>query len=363
MKLKVTQENLAGALNTVARVANTRSTLPILSNILLKTNNHRLSVAATNLDVAITKQLGAKISTDGSITIPARLMQDFVTSLPSSVVELEQKDNKLEVTTEKYHSTINGVSAEDFPVMPAISKGQKWTLPAKQLKQALQQVIGAASADEARPVLTGIYLHNPAGQLTLAATDSYRLAEKNLGASKEKVSLLIPATAMQELLRIIGDNSEEVTITSDDQQALFKVDDTELVARLIEGQYPDYKKLIPQKFAVTATLKRSDFLNITKVSSLFARESGGSVTIDVDEKAGQVSITSIASQLGENTAEADAQVTGSGQITLNSRFLLDGLGAFSSEEVTIGFNGKLEPCVLKDSAKKDYLHVIMPLKS
>ena len=360
MKLQVTQENLTAALNTVARVANTRSTLPILSNILLKTSNNRLSVAATNLDVAISQRVGAKVVNEGAITVPARLMQDFVASLPNSVVALEQKDNKLDVTTDKYHSTINGVSAEDFPVMPAISGGQKWSLPAKELKQTLQQVTIAASNDEARPVLTGVYLHTSAGQLCVAATDSYRLAEKTLSTVKEKINLLVPVSAMQDLLRIISDQSEEVTITNDDQQVLFRVDDIELVARLIEGQYPDYQKLIPSKFAVEATLKRADFLNITKVSSLFARESGGSVTIEVDQKAGQISIKAIASQLGENTAEADAKTTGSGQVTLNSRFLLDGLQAFSSEDITFSFNSKLEPCVLKDPSNSDYLHIVMP---
>ena len=363
MKLKVTQENLSAALNTVAKVANTHNTLPILSNVLIKTSGNRLSVAATNLDVAITQMVGSKISEEGSLTIPARLTQDFVASLPSGVIDLTQDENKLNLSTDKYESTINGMPAEDFPVMPAIAKGQKWNLPAKTLKHALQQIVFAASTDEARPVLTGLYFHSSGDQLYVAATDSYRLAEKALMKSKDQIKLLIPVSAMQELLRILTDSDEDVTITSDDQQVLFKVGGVELVARLIEGQYPDYQKLIPQNFTNIATLKRADFVNITKVSSLFARESGGSVTIELDSKTKQVSIRSIASQLGENTAAADAKINGSGQITLNSRFLMDGLNALNSDEVSFSFNGKLEPSVLKDPENSDYLHVIMPLKS
>jgi DNA polymerase-3 subunit beta len=163
MKLQVTQENLARALTNVARIANSRTTLPILSNVLLKTVNNRLSIAATNLDLAITQYIGSKVSEEGSITVPARLMQDFVSSLPGGIIELKLDDNKLHVNAEQYQSVINGVSAEDYPVMPAITDGTEWSLSAAQLKKGLQQVVLAASSDEARPVLTGIYLHSAEG--------------------------------------------------------------------------------------------------------------------------------------------------------------------------------------------------------
>lgn len=361
MKLQVTQENLSKALNSVARVASSRGTLPILSNVLLKTINNRLSIAATNLDIAITHYIGSKVGAEGAITVPARLMQDFVSSLPSGIIELKLEDNKLHITTDKYNSTINGITAEDFPVMPAIAKGQTWTIPGKALKTGLQQVIVAASNDEARPVLTGVYFHSHEGKLYMVATDSYRLAEKVLMKTDQDISLLIPATALQDLLRILGDHEGDVEITHDDQQVLFRVSDVELVARLIEGKYPDYRKLIPKEFAVASSLKRTELANITKVSSLFARESAGSITIKLENDS--VSIRSIASQLGENTSSASAEVSGEGSITLNSRYLLDGLNVMHGEEVSFGFNGKLEPSVLRDPKAKDYLHVIMPLKS
>lgn len=361
MKLQVTQENLAKALNTVGRVANSRGTLPILANVLLKTVDNRLSIAATNLDIAITHYIGSKVAKEGAITVPARLMQDFVSSLPGGVIELKLEDNKLHISTDKYQSTINGITAEDFPVMPAITEGKNWQIDGKILKSGLQQVVVAASNDEARPVLTGIYVHTHEGNLYLAATDSYRLAQKRLLTMKDDTSLLIPASAMQDLLRILSDREEAVDVTHDDQQVLFRVGDVELVARLIDGNYPDYRKLIPSSFVTSATLKRSELSNITKVSSLFARESAGSVTINVE--ADQVSIRSIASQLGENTSSATADVKGEGSITLNSRYLLDGLSVMTGENVTFAFNGKLEACVLRDPKNDDYLHLIMPLKS
>lgn len=363
MKLQVTQENLNRALGSVARVANSRGTLPILANVLIKTSHNRLSLSATNLDIAIKHYIGAKVKNEGSITVPARLMQDFVGSLPEGVIGLDLQETKLHVSTDQYQSVVNGIVADDFPVMPAISKGKTWTVAGGMFKRALQQVVFAASNDETRPVLTGVFLQTLEGKLYMAATDSYRLTEKQLGANKQAVQLLIPASAMQELLRIIGDDDEEIQVTHDDQQVLFKTGDIELVTRLVDGKYPNYRKLIPEKFATKATLKRTDLANVTKVSSLFARESAGSVTITVDEGAQELSIHSVASQLGENTAKVAAKISGNGSITLNSRYLLDALGALSGDDVEFGFNGKLEPTLLRDPKSPDYRHVIMPLKA
>jgi DNA polymerase-3 subunit beta len=362
MKLQVTQENLNRALGSVARVANSRGTLPILANVLIKTSNNRLSLSATNLDIAITHYIGAKVGEEGSITVPARLMQDFVGSLPEGVIELDLQDSKLHVTTDQYKSVVNGIVADDFPVMPAITKGKSWKIKTAAFKKSLQQVVFAASSDETRPVLTGVLLQTHDGNLYMAATDSYRLAEKKIGTNQHDVHLLIPASSMHDLLRVLGDSDDDITITHDDQQVLFQVGDIELVTRLVDGKYPDYKKLIPESFATQATLKRTDLVNVTKVSSLFARESAGSVTIEIDEESQKLSIRSVASQLGENTATAEAKSIGSDSITLNSRYLLDALSVMSGDEVVFGFNGKLEATLLFDPASEDYKHIIMPLK-
>ncbi len=363
MKLQVTRENLNKALSSVSRIANSRGTLPILANVLIKTSSNRLNLSATNLDIAITHYIGAKVSEEGSITVPARLMQDFVSSLPDGVVNLELKDTKLHITTNQYQSVVNGIMADDFPVMPAMSEGETHNLSALAFKKALQQVAFTASNDETRPVLTGLLLQTINSKLYMAATDSYRLAEKQISNSKQNINILIPASAMHDLLRILSDEDEGLSITYDDQQALFKVGDIELVTRLLDSKYPDYRKLIPEKFTTTATLKRADLINVTKVSSLFARESAGSITIEVSEENNKLSIRSVASQLGENTANADAKVKGKGSITLNSRYLLEALGVIGGEEVIFSFNGKLEPTLLQSQTNPDYKHIIMPLKS
>lgn len=363
MKLKVTQENLNKALGLVARVASTRGTLPILSNVLLKIEDNRLHVSATNLDIAISCELGAQVQDEGSLTVPARLLQDFVSSLPAGVIELEQEEQRLKVTTDSYKSVINGVSAEEFPVMPAIDDGMTWKISGPLLKKALQQVLIAASNDEARPVLTGVYFHTVDGVLYVAATDSYRLAEKRLMSLKDKVDLLIPATALHDVLRIINDFDDDISVVHDDQQVQFRAGDVELVARLIEGNYPDYRKLVPASFSTTAVIPRADLTNITKVSSLFARESAGSIVVSVDEPSESIWIHAVASQLGENNATLKITATGSGSITLNSRYLLDALQAMDAKTVKVGFNGKLEAVMLTDVDNDDYLHIIMPLKS
>ena len=363
MKLQVTQENLTQALNSVARVANSRNTLPILSNVLIKTANNRLSLSATNLDIAIVHYIGAKISDEGAITVPARLMQDFVSNLPTGVIELELTNTKLKVNTEQYHSVVNGIVADDFPVMPTITEGKTWKIDSSVFKKGLQQTVFAASNDETRQVLTGVYLHSKENKLYVAATDSYRLAEKELAKNNEEISILVPATAMQDLLRIMGEYEGEISVTHDGQQVLFRVGDVELTARLVEGTYPDYQKLIPQEFNSSIQLKRADLINVTRVSSLFARESAGSVTIELEEKTNSLSIRSVASQLGENTATCNGKVSGDGSITLNSRYLLDALQALTGEETYFGFNGKLEPTILKDPKDANYKHIIMPLKS
>lgn len=363
MKLQVTQENLAKALNNVARVAiSSRNPLPILNNVLIKTINNRLSISATNLEIAITEKIGSKVHNEGAITVPARLVQEYITSLPGGVLDIELDEHKLHIKTNQYSSTINGVVADEFPVLPDIKNGLHWKIPSDDIK-GLNRVVFAASGDDTRPVLTGVFLHTNKDNLYAVATDSYRLAEKKLIKTTQKISLLIPASAIQELLRILPDGLENIEVFADNQQVLFKAGDVELVTKLIDATYPDYRKLIPSKFSIETIVDRSEFVSITKVSSLFARESAGSITISADGEDQKLSITSIASQLGENTSSTKAKVKGSGSVTLNSRYLLDALNALNAKEVSFCFNGKLDACVVTSKDAPDHIYLVMPLKS
>ena len=366
MELTVTQENLTRALGAASRVASTKTQLPILGNILLKTDGHRLLIAATNLEIASTQHIGAKIINPGAITIPARLITEFVASLPKTTVTLKVTENKLSLKAEGYSSVINGMIADEFPELPAINDktAVSYAINTTALKQAITQTILTASNDATRPVLTGVFWHSHEGSLYLAATDGYRLSEKRLVATTSDVAAVIPTSTLQEVLRSISDDTNEVEMLFDESQVRFRLNDAEITSRLIDGNFPDYRQLIPATSETSVTIPRSEFAQITKVAGLFARESGGSVTLTADANGGKLSLHSIASELGENTSEAAAEVTADGQVTLNSRYLTDALNVIDGDNITFRFSGKLAPCVLSvNQADADYQHVIMPMKS
>lgn len=367
MELSVTQENLSRALGAASRVASSKTQLPILSNILLRTDGHRLMVAATNLEIAVTQLIGAKIANEGAITIPARLITEFVASLPKTTVKLKAEDNKLHITADGYKSTVNGTVADDFPELPTINDktAVSYNINTIDIKKAIGQTILTSSSDNTRPVLTGVYWHSHEGALYLAATDGYRLSERKLLDTKSDVAAIIPTTTLQEVLRTLNDDINEVEVLFDESQVRFRLNDAEITSRLIDGNFPDYRQLIPAKSESTITLPRAEFAQITKVAGLFARESGGSVTITADANKGKLSLHSVASELGENTSETKAEVTADGQVTLNSRYLTDALSVFDSDTIIFRFSGKLSPCVLSSDEKGggDYQHIIMPLKS
>jgi len=366
MELSVTQENLAKALSNVGRVASSKAGLPILSNILLRTDGNRLLVAATNLEIASTHYIGAKIITPGAITIPARLVTEFVSSLPKGTVELKVTDNHLAISSGSFSSVINGVIADEFPELPTIDETTSisYGINTPDFKTAVSQTIITSSSDSTRPVLTGVYWHSFEGYLYLAATDGYRLAERRLVETTSEVAAIIPTTTLQEVLRTISDDVAQIELLFDETQVRFRIGESEITSRLIDGNYPDYRQLIPATSETNVTLKAAEFVRVTKIAGLFARESGGSVTLTADSDKNSLSIHSIASELGENTSEASGDVTADGQVTLNSRYLSEALGVIEGDEVIFRFSGKLAPCVL--TAKGDdvnYKHVIMPLKS
>lgn len=366
MELSVTQENFSRALSAVGRVATSKAGLPILSNLLLRTEGNRLLIAATNLEIAATYYIGAKVESQGSITLPARLISEFAANLPKGTVTLSTKGTRMTIKSGSYQSVINGVDAEDFPELPGINEDEsvKYTLSTEDFKQAVSQTIITCSHDSTRPVLTGVYWHSNDGWLYLAATDGYRLAERRLVKTKSEIAAIVPSASLQEALRTITEGVDEVEVLFDDTQVRFRIGEAEITSRLIDGKYPDYRQLIPKTSETSATVEASEFGRIVKVAGLFARESGGSVIVTVEDETKQLSIHSVASELGENTSAAEANVQGSGQVTLNSRYISEALGAIDGSRVTFRFSGKLSPTVLSTAeADPDYIHIIMPLKS
>jgi DNA polymerase-3 subunit beta len=345
--------------------------LPVLSNILLATQSNRLKLAATNLELGITYWLGASVEIDGSLTVPARLLTDFVSSLPSGNLELTQNDLALKVGTAHYESTINGISSDEFPLIPQVKGEPALTLAVEDLREALAMVIGAASLDEARPVLAGIHMYVDDQSLVLVATDSYRLAERSLKlkagqVANEDFSVIVPVRTMQELVRILSDSQGNVHMYTDANQVLFEIDGIELTSRLIEGQFPPYRQIIPTEVETIAELPTSEFVRITKIAHLFAKESAGGIQIKIQAE-GRLTMSSNTSQVGENQSVIDCDVQGDdNEVSLNARYLMEALGVMKADTVSFGTSGKLSACVLRPSGNAkvdDFLYIIMPLRT
>jgi DNA polymerase-3 subunit beta len=369
LKLSLTQENLSRALASVGRVVSTRATLPVLSNVLLATDGNRLRLSATNLEIGINYWIGSKVETQGSLTVPARLFAEFVSSLPHGNIDLIGVDAVLTVKSPHYESKLNGISADEFPLIPTLTTDPVLTLDAATFRDGLAQVVVAASGDEARPVLAGVYLYVEDSTLYIVATDSYRLAEKRLelsGDAPKAFSVLVPARTMQELVKLLGDATGEVEIYVDDNQVMFRIADVELVSRLIEGQFPPYRRIIPEHAVTSFDIATAELARITKVASLFARESAGSVRLEINAE-GKVSVVSSDSEVGGNTSSADCDVSGEdGEISLNARYLTDALSAVKSSMVSVAIVDKLSPCVISPAGPNDaddYLHIVMPLRT
>lgn len=365
MRIQITQVNLNRALSLLSRVASTRTPLPILANILLKTNTNSLELSATNLEVAISHTTKGKIDDSGSVTVPAKLLHEFVAGLPKDVViDLVFEKTKLHINAGSYSSHMQGTSSEDFPALPVIKDGQTVTITPSELKKALNQTLLAVSHDETRPILGGIYFHSSGGKLFLAATDGYRLAETNLTETKSDINCVVPLQTLQDIQRIIQDTLDDsITLQFEEGQFGVECGETTLVSRLIDGEYPKYQQLIPEKSEISFQTNREQLITATKLAGLFARESGGSITLKVSEADQTVSISSVASQVGDNESKLQATVNGSGEVVVNVRYLSEALNCFEGETINFRFSGDISPCVLTSPDQPGYQHIVMPLKS
>lgn len=369
MEVKILQEKLAKALSNVSRVAaGSRATLPILNNVLIRVDNNKVSLTTTNLDMAVMSYLPVIESKNGVITVPARLMAEFVSNLPrGEVVEIVASGTKVDVKAGSCKSMINGTVADDFPELPDLEeeKTVKFVMPAEDFKTGLSQVMIAASNDMTRPALTGVYFNTFEGGLYVAATDGYRLAERKLAEKVDaEVMAIVPAGSLQEVMRSLGDDVDEVEILFDETQVKFRLGSIEITSKLVDGSFPDYRQLIPKDSEIKMELTKSELVRVTKLAALFAREVGGSVVCSTSAENESFSIAAVANELGENNSEMKTKVEKDGKVTLNSRFLLDALNATAEDKVVIGFAGeRLDPVVIRGVGNNNYVHIIMPLKS
>jgi DNA polymerase-3 subunit beta len=366
MKLSCLQENLNKGLTTVSRLVATKGTLEILSHILIATSEGRLKLSATNLEIGINYKIGAKIDEEGAITVPARLFSEFVAQLPTGKVDLHLDDDTLVTKIDHFQSQIKGLSADEFPLIPKIKEKALFKVKAGDLKAAINMVSFAAALDEARPVLSGIYFKVEKGKLTLVSTDGYRLTEKSLKIETKddvKKDAIIPARSLTEFSRILDDPEKEVQVYLDDTQVMLETDEVEFTSRLVEGKFPDYKEIIPSGFETKAVAPIAEFTKIIKVAALFARESAGSVTLEVKQK-GFIEANSASSQFGDSNASCEASVEGKdADIVFNSKYLIDVLNNLSDGNIVLEMSGKLNPGVIRKEGDKSFVYVIMPLRA
>jgi DNA polymerase-3 subunit beta len=372
MKLSCLQENLSKGLGIVGRAVATRTTLPITNNVLLSADESGLKLAVTNLEIVISHRIGAKVEEEGAITVPARLLTEFVSSLPSGEkLEMKLVGTTLELRCARFDARISGINAADFPPIPKVDNGIKTKIDAVTLRQAINQVVFAAATEESRPVLTGVDAQFEENLVTLAAADGFRLAVYRLPLAttvKEKAEIIIPSRTLNELNRLITDDEEtiDITVNPNKSQVMFHLKNTQLVSQLIQGTFPKYSQLIPQSFTGRSTVTVVEFLRVCKMASIFARDGSGIVRLIMtpggELTPGKITASSKSEELGDDMGEIDAIVEGQeAKTAFNGRYLTDVLSVLKEQKVTLETTNPSSPGVIKPVGTDNYLHVIMPM--
>jgi DNA polymerase-3 subunit beta len=376
MKISSLQENLKLGLNAVNHIAGKNINLPILNNVLIEAKDGNIKLITTDLEIGIITTIRGKVDENGSFTVDAKVMTDFISLLPNKKIDLSKKENKLIIKSENYNTVIRGQEADEFPLIPKVDRKQNYRVVIDEFKKALAQVIFSVSTSETRIELSGVLFNFSKDRLTLVATDSYRLAEKTIkinpnGAQKEDRKIIIPAKTLQELVRILSalrpedlaTDKNELEICVSENQVLFSVGGVELISRLIEGQYPDYKQIIPSSSETTAIINRVEFLRAVKAAAIFSKSGINDINLDFPSAKNKIVISSASSQTGENIAELDASVRGKDNgMVINYRYILDGLNNILSDNIKIEIINNNTPCVVKSGKEDDYVYIIMPIK-
>lgn len=370
MKFTCLQENLSKGLSTVAKAVPVKSSLPILSNILIEAKDGKLKLSATNLETAITTSVGASVDVDGAITVPAKLLQEFVSHLSPDTVSGELKGTTLHLSTEHSKAKFNGMKADDYPELPQmIEDAPALELDPKAFSSAVSVVAFASAVDETRPILGGALLSYSDGVLTVVSADGFRLSEKilNLEAKGklQEFSVVVPAKTVIEVARIFSSSEEPIKLVLDSEEnlALFEAGEVLIATRILDGEYPDYKKIIPEGHSVRAEFSADDLNEAVRLANVFAKEMDSVIKMVFDPK-GIIRLSSISKETGENENEIEAVIEADEvlEVSFNSQYLLDLLSNVKAEKFVFESEGSLSAGVIRPHGEEGYTHLIMPIR-
>ena len=370
MKVAVLQENFIQALNHAGKAVASRSTLPILNNVLIETNGDRLKVAANNLETGIEAFIPCQVQEAGAITLPAKLLSNFIGMLPPERVELEIDPATISATLRcgRHHCTIKGIDSSEFPYPAIAPNGIELQLPSAELKRAIKLTGFAAAKDEARPTFQGILFAIDGDKLNLVAADGFRLSKTSLGTDIDQAGqLLIPAAALAKLRDIVGESEQFIKILTSERSVSFTGEDFRLVTQLIEGQFPDYTRIVPKNFSTTTTLETKLFAGAVKLANLFARDSANIAILKIEpgqngDSFGRLTIFGDSAELGNSQSTLEVSVEGEPvQIAFNALYLQEALSALDSPVVTLKTSAPNNPGLLTVPGGEDFIHVIMPM--
>lgn len=366
MNIICTQENLKNGVLIVGRIISSNNSLPVLNNILLKTENGLLKLSSTNLEIGITTRVRCKIEEPGGVTVVCKTLTELVNNLPNKNINLKTKSGQIELDSDGYKAVVKTTPHEEFPIIPVIEDGKSFEVEAEVLKKALDQVLFAASTNLTQPEISGVLFSLDKQYLKIVATDRYRLAEKKLEINNSNISdaqFIVPHKTLLELSRIIGNNKKAIEVVFNETQAVFKVSDTEIVTRLVDGQYPDYKQIIPTEFNNQIVVKKDELLSALKVASIFSQNSN-SVKLVFKGSGGKMVVSTESQELGKSDVEVEARIEGgSGELVLNHRYISECLNNLLAEKVVIKITSDSSPSLIIPEGKEDYTYLVMPIKS
>lgn len=366
MKIKCTQENLHMGLSIVGQLATKSSSLPILNNVLLHAEKNSISITTTNLEIGIKTIIRGKVEREGSFTVNARVFSEYISLLPKEIVEISLEKDEVEIKTKKTQTRIKSIPADEFPLLPDVEKSHPFKVSSNELKTAVSQVIFAASHDETRMELSGVLFQFRPNKLVLAATDSFRLSEKSIffqiAKHCEEKSIIVPARAVFEMSRI-ATGAEEIDLFVSEGQIAMQSEHTEFVSRIIDGNYPDYTQIIPKEKNTKIVVNREEFIKTIKSASLFCKPGVNDISLNFSLQDNEIIVTAINTQVGENISRLEAQISGQeNKGVFNYKYLLDGLGSISTDEVLLELIDQNSPAVIKPKDKSDHLYLVMPIR-